>query len=144
MPTGSDYVAKASIAINAPVLDVWHALTDPATIEKYMFGSHVTSDWTEGSTITWKGEWQGKAYADKGVILQFDPGRTIQYSHFSPLSGLPDKAENYHTVTIQLSAIKDQTQVILSQDNNSTQEDRAHSEQNWGMMLASLKNFLEK
>jgi len=33
---------------------------------------------------------------------------------------------------------------MLSQDNNSTEEDREHAEKNWGMMLTSLKKFLEK
>jgi uncharacterized protein YndB with AHSA1/START domain len=137
-------VATASILINAPIEKVWDALVDPAAIKQYFFSTTVVSDWHPGSPIIWKGEWQGKAYADKGVILQYEPGRIIQYSHFSPLTGLPDKPENYHTVTIQLSVIKDQTRVMLSQDNNSTEEDRAHSEQNWGMMLAALKKFIEQ
>jgi hypothetical protein len=83
-------------------------------------------------------------YEDKGVVIQFDPGRTIQYSHFSPLSGLPDKPENYHTVTVKLSASEDLTLVSLSQDKNGSEEERVHSEQNWGMMLAALKKYLEK
>ena len=77
------------------------------------------------------------------MILQFEPGRIIQYSHFSPLSGVPDKPENYHTVTIELSPVKDQTKVSLSQDNNTTEEERDHSKQNWDVMLVSLKKFLE-
>ncbi len=109
-----------------------------------MFGTRVVSDWREGSPIIWKGEWQGKSYEDKGVILQFKPGRTIQYSHFSPLSGLPDKPENYHTVTIELSGEGNQTRVSLAQDNNPTEQARDHSEKNWEMMLTALKKFLEQ
>jgi uncharacterized protein YndB with AHSA1/START domain len=139
-----DLVARATITISAPREKVWAALVDPEAIKQYFFGTTVVSDWRAGSPIVWKGEWQGKSYEDKGVILQYEPGRTIQYSHFSPLSGLPDIPENYHTVTIQLSAAKDQTQVLLSQDNNSTEEERAHSAQNWEMMLAALKKFLEQ
>jgi hypothetical protein len=37
-----------------------------------------------------------------------------------------------------------QTCVSLSQDNNSTEQEREHSESNWGMMLTSLKKFLEE
>jgi hypothetical protein len=33
---------------------------------------------------------------------------------------------------------------MLSQDNNSTEEDREHSEKNWGMMLTGIKTLLEK
>jgi uncharacterized protein YndB with AHSA1/START domain len=137
-------IAKATVTIAMPTKKVWDALVNPAAIKQYFFGTTVVSDWRVGSPIIWKGEWQGKSYEDKGSILQYEPGRTLQYSHFSPLSGLPDKPENYHTVTIELSAGKDQTKVILSQDNNATEEERAHSEQNWGMMLAALKKFLEQ
>src|SRR5919106_4099142 len=96
-------VAQLSTAIDAPIAKVWDALINPATIKQYMFGTNVTSEWKEGSQITWKGEWQGKSYEDKGVILRLEPERLIQYSHFSPLSGLLDVPANYHTVTITLS-----------------------------------------
>ncbi len=80
----------------------------------------------------------------KGVILQFKPGRTLQYSHFSPLSGVPDIPENYHTVTVELSGNGNQTHVSLSQDKNASEEERAESEKNWGMMLAGLKKLVEQ
>ena len=67
-----------------------------------------------------------------------------QYSHFSPLSGLPDKPENYHTVTIVLARHGHQTDVTLTQDNNATDAERAESEKNWAMMLEALKKFLEQ
>ncbi|MCL4510361.1 MAG: SRPBCC domain-containing protein [Bacteroidetes bacterium] len=137
-------IARASMTINAPGAKVWDALVNPEAIKQYMFGTNVVSDWHEGSPIVWKGEWQGKAYEDKGVILQFKPGQTIQYSHFSPLSGLPDNPENYHTVTIELSGEGDQTRVSLAQDNNTTEQARDHSEKNWEMMLTALKKFLEQ
>jgi len=137
-------IARASITVNAPSTDVWNALVNTEAIKQYMFGTNVVSDWKEGSPIVWKGEWQGKSYEDKGVILQFKQGRTIQYSHFSPLSGLPDKPESYHTVTIELSNEGTQTRVTLSQDNNPNEQSREHSEKNWGMMLTALKKFLEE
>ena len=138
-----DHVAKASATINAPAARVWEALVDPAQIKQYMFGTNVASDWKQGSPITWKGEWEGKAYEDKGVIQRIDPPRALQYTHFSPLAGLPDKPENYHTVTIDLSQDGSRTNVTLAQDNNPTEEEREHSEKNWRMMLEGLKKFLE-
>src|SRR5690242_4971014 len=117
-------LAKAYTTINAPPAKVWDALVTPATIKKYMFGTDVTSDWKEGSKITWKGEWEGKSYEDHGKILQLKPGKKIQYSHFSPLTGKPDIPENYHTVTVELSPKGNQTDVHLTQDNNATDEER--------------------
>lgn len=136
-------VATASTTIHAPVSAVWDALVDPEKIKQYMFGTNVVSDWREGGPIVWKGEWNGKAYEDKGVIQRLTPERLLQYSHFSPLAGLPDKPENYHTVTIELSSNGGETKVALSQDNNATEEERENSEKNWAMMLEGLKKLLE-
>src|SRR5262245_48692670 len=68
-----------------------------------MFRASVKSDWKVGSPITWSSKWKGKPFEDKGVVLKNDEGRLLQYTHFSPLSGLPDSRSNYHTVTITLS-----------------------------------------
>ena len=137
-------VARASTVIKAPVAGVWNALVDPEMIRRYLFGTNVVSDWKVGGPIVWKGEWQGKAYEDKGVILTMVPGRVLQYSHYSPLSGLPDAPEYYHTVTIELSGEGTRTIVSLWQDKNPTEQARGHSKKNWEMMLAGLKKLLEK
>ena len=137
-------IARASITIKVQVSKVWEALVNPDLVKQYMFGTTVVSDWNEGSPIVWKGEWQGKPYEDKGTILKIEKGRILQYSHFSPLTGKPDVPENYHTVTIGLSTDGAQTIVSLSQDNNTTEEAREHSEKNWQMMLEGLKKLLEK
>jgi uncharacterized protein YndB with AHSA1/START domain len=136
-------IAKASVTINASSEKVWDALVNPEAIKQYMFGTNVVSGWREGSPIIWRGEWQGKPYEDKGVILRFKPGRRLQYSHFSPLSGLPDRPESYHTVTIELSDEEDHTRVSLTQ-SNLTEQARDHSEKNWGIMLTALKTYLEQ
>ena len=136
-------VAKASTSIDAPAAKVWDALVNPASIKQYMFGTDMTSDFTPGSAVKWKGEWEGKAYEDKGEILRSEPEHLLQYTHFSPLTGLPDSPENYHTVTIELSGDGAKTNVALSQDNNATDEEREHSEKNWRMMLEGLKKFVE-
>jgi uncharacterized protein YndB with AHSA1/START domain len=137
-------IASASIDIRAPEKKVWNALVDPEAIYEYMFGTNVVSEWHVGSSIIWQGEWKGNAYEDHGVILELRPEGKIQYSHFSPLSGQPDLPENYHIVTIELSADGDQTRVKLTQDHNATEEEREHSEQNWMMMLAALKKYVER
>ena len=137
-------IAEASTRIHAPVDRVWEALIDPKQIKQYMFGTTAASDWKVGSPITFKGEWEGRPYEDKGKILELVPGKRLRYSHFSPSSGQPDRPENYHTVTIDLRGDGPQTHVTLSQDNNATEEAKQHSEKNWSMMLASLKKLLEQ
>ena len=137
-------IARQSLAIKAPVAAVWDALVNPVMIKQYLFGTTAISDWKEGSTILFTGEWEGKHYEDKGVILRLEPGRLLQYSYFSPLSGRPDTPENYQTITIEIAPRGTGTSLSLSQDNNATEEAREHSEKNWGMVLEGLRKLLEK
>ena len=136
-------IATASTTINAPADKVWDALVNPAKIKQYMFGTTVTSDFKEGSPITWKGEFKGKAYEDKGEIRHVERPRLLEYTHYSPTSGQTDTPENYHTVTIELAPAGSATRVTLSQDNNPTEDARKHSEENWNQMLTGLKKLVE-
>lgn len=138
-----DLVAKATTSVDAPREAVWKALVSPDAIWQYMFGTTVVTDWQRGSRISWKGEWKGKPYEDKGVILQIEPERVLEYSHFSPLSGQPDVPENYHVVRITLSEANGRTDVTLTQNRNATKEEQQHSEANWKQMLEGLKKYAE-
>ena len=85
-----DLIAKVQVEVNAPITKVWNALINPKAIKQYMLGADAVSEWKEGSSIVWRGEWNGKKYEDKGKILKLIPERLIRYTHFSPLTGLPD------------------------------------------------------
>ncbi|RYY82628.1 MAG: SRPBCC domain-containing protein [Chitinophagaceae bacterium] len=137
-------IARAQVRVAATPARLWKVLTDPALIREYMFGANVSSDWQEGSTIRWKGEWKGKPYEDKGTVVKSIPGKQLVYTHFSPLTGQPDLPENYHTVTIDLEEEGNETLLRLSQDGNANEEARAHSEKNWMMMLGELKKVAEQ
>ena len=136
-------IAKATININAPTSKVWDALTKPDLIKQYMFGTQVTTDWKVGSPITYKGEWNGKAYEDKGKVLQIEPDKLLVSTFWSSLSGLTDIPENYKTVSYELSAEGRGTNLTITQDNNDSQEEANHSEQNWKMVLEGIKKLLE-
>lgn len=142
MPT-QDLVAKASTTVDAPVKRVWEALVTPEIIKRYMFGAAVTSTFQAGDTITWRGEWKGRPYEDKGKILRVEPERLLSYSHFSPLSGQQDVPENYHTVTIALVEERGSTRISLHQDGNATEDAHLHAEENWRAMLGLLKKEVE-
>jgi uncharacterized protein YndB with AHSA1/START domain len=137
------FVAKATVTINAPTSRVWDALTKPDLIKQYLFGTEVTTDWRVGSPITYQGTWEGKAYKDKGKILQVEPGKLLVSTYWSSLSGSADVPENYQTVRYELSAEGGGTKLTVIQDNNATQEDANHSAQNWKMVLDGMKKLLE-
>jgi uncharacterized protein YndB with AHSA1/START domain len=136
-------VATAEADIDAPRSKIWRALTDPDQIQKYMFGSRVETDWQPGSRITWKGEYEGKKYEDKGEVLEVVQDRRLKVTHFSPLSGEDDVAENYHTLVYELTEDEGKTHLWLSQDNNRTDEAAEHSRANWEKMLFALKEVVE-
>jgi uncharacterized protein YndB with AHSA1/START domain len=138
-----DFIAKASIDIQAPASKVWEALTRPELIKQYLFGTQVVTDWQVGSPITYKGVWQGKPYEDKGKVLQVEPGKLLVSTFWSSLSGDADIPENYKTVRYELSPTGGGTTLTILQDNNASQEEAEHSEQNWKMVLEGIKRLLE-
>jgi uncharacterized protein YndB with AHSA1/START domain len=138
------HVATAQCEIDAAPDKVWQALTDPELIKKYMFGSEVKTDWKPGSSITWQGEFEGRKYEDKGEVIAVEPGRRLEVTHFSPLTGQEDRPENYHHVLYELQETGGSTSVRLTQDNSSSAEEAEHSAANWQMMLDGLKKVAEQ
>ncbi len=137
------FTARATTNIKVPVSVVWDALINAETIKKYMFGTKVVSKWKEGSPIVWKGVWNGRPYEDKGVIMTMQPDKKLEYTHFSALAGQPDRPENYHTMTFDLTTQGTHTHVSLSQDNNPDEKAAEHSQKMWEGMLLGLKKLLE-
>lgn len=145
-----DVTAQASKLIPAPAPAVWKALTTPAMIKQYFFGADVASDFRVGSPITFRGEFNGRAYEDKGEVLDVQPEKRLRMSHWSELSGKPDAPENYHVVTYDLQPQGQGTRVTLSQgklQGGVSENDRAHRaewEKNWAMVLDGLERLLLK
>jgi uncharacterized protein YndB with AHSA1/START domain len=136
--------AIATVTINAPRTKVWDALTNPEKVKQYMHGTNLSSDWKVGSPITWKGEWKGQSYEDKGAVLETEPPKLLKYTHWSPMGGSEDKAENYHTVKYELAEEGGKTILTLTQDNNPTQvEADKMAADNWGPVLRGLKQTAE-
>lgn len=138
------FVAEKSITIDASVGAIWLALTNPELVKQYMHGTNMETDWKVGSPITWRGEWKGKPYEDKGKVLEIEPERRLKYTHWSPMGGTEDKPENYHTVTYGLDEQDGKTILSLKQDNNASQEEADNmAEKNWGPVLEGLKALVE-
>ena len=140
----SSITGRVSVVIDATAQEVWTALTDPALIKQYFFGTDAKSTWQPGSPIIFEGEYQGKAYRDKGIIKKVDPFTHLTYSHWSPLSGIEDKPENYMDVTYNLEQVADKTTLTVVQENIPDEKTKSHSEENWRKVLASLKELVEK
>ena len=76
---------KNSIHINAPAEKVWKALANPELTKKYMYGCETVSDWKAGSSLLWRGEYEGKQVVFvKGFILSIKPCIHLKYSVTDP------------------------------------------------------------
>jgi uncharacterized protein YndB with AHSA1/START domain len=139
-----ELVLTTSVSINASKSKVWDALTNPEQIKKYFFGTETISDWKVGSTLIFKGVWDGKEYEDKGHILELEKEKKLKYSYWSSFSGTADVPENYAHVTYELSEQQGKTIFTLTQDGFKTKEAIEHSEKNWQSIFESMRALLEK
>ncbi len=140
-----------SINIKAPVAQVWNALTNPEETKKYMFGCETVSDWQPGSSLLWKGSYEGKEMIFvKGNIVSIKPGISLVYTVFDPNSTMEDIPENYLTVTYELSEENSETILVVTQGDYSSVADgeRRYAEsynggQGWNPILLEIKKILE-
>ncbi len=139
----TDLTAEASVEIAAPVARVWAALTEPALVKRYFFGTEMATDWKVGSPITYRGEWEGKAYEDRGTVLEFEPLRRLAYSYWSNFSGVPDTEENRQRIEQRVEERAGRTTVTVTQSNAGDEESRNHSAANWAMVLSEMKKLIE-
>jgi uncharacterized protein YndB with AHSA1/START domain len=130
--------ARAERVIPAGVDRVWRTLTSDDGHSAMMFGSRVVTDWQEGHAIEWHGEWEGRPFADHGVIVDLDPPLALVVTHYSPLSGRPPE-EATHRVAWALRPEGDATRVALTQDGNPSAEAAAHARDNWSLALELLE-----
>ncbi|MEY4930136.1 MAG: hypothetical protein RI909_860 [Bacteroidota bacterium] len=135
---------NTAIEVNASTASVWDALINPEKIKQYLFGTNTFCDWKEGSPLRFTGEWEGKAYEDKGTILTIEKETVLSYDYWSNFSGVDDAPENYQIVTFRLKDKNGKTTLSLTQQNIRSEEAKVHSEENWNMVLNSLKALVEK
>lgn len=140
----TDLGATTSTTINATADEVWKALTTPDVIKQWFFGVETETDWKVGSPLVHRGEYQGKPYVDKGKIIRFEPPKLLVHTHWSDISGKPDRPENYQVVEWGLSDRNGTTELTITERNLPSEEAKATSEESWKTVLKSLKELLER
>lgn len=97
----TNFKIQYKTTINAPLEIVWEALTNPAIVKQYFFGSELVTDWKVGNPIVFQGEWEGQKYKDKGEVLEYEHNKKLSYSYLSNWSGKEDLPENYLWVSYE-------------------------------------------
>ena len=136
--------ATTRITIRANAPKVWDALTNPAIVKQYLFGTEVRSDWQVGSPITYTGIWKDKPYQDKGTIVEIIPNQLLKTTYWSAFSEREDLPENYLLVSYQLAEADGETTLSITTENQPSQADADDASKNWEYVLGMMKDLLEK
>jgi uncharacterized protein YndB with AHSA1/START domain len=132
------FIARADIDIDSSPERVWDTITRRAS--DVSFGATVESDWTPGSRVTWKGEWQGEPFVDEGEVVEAVAPLRLVLTHASGAAG---ESADIHRLTYELSGRGPGTHLELSQDGNATAAAADESERNWRQHLEAIKKVAE-
>jgi uncharacterized protein YndB with AHSA1/START domain len=144
-------VVKSVIRIEAPASKVWDALVNPEKTKIYMFGCETVSDWKTGSSLLWKGHYQGEDMVFvKGTIEKIEKDQSLTYTTIDPNSNIDDISKNYLHVTYDLSEENGQTVLTVTQgDYNTVAEGKRRYEEaynngeGWNPILVEIKKLVE-
>lgn len=131
--------SKVQIEFDIDAKQLWRVLTESKYTKVYMFNCSVESDWLEGSSITWQGNYQGYQAFQKGKVITVKPYELITYSTFDPNVGLSDVAENYINVTYAINEHNGKTRLIITNDTFDGNEERMkHIINGWEMVKEQM------
>jgi uncharacterized protein YndB with AHSA1/START domain len=136
-------VVSVDTGIKASPDKVWAALTQAKS--PMFMGAAMDTDWRPGSKYTLRGEWNGTAFTDYGVIETAVPGKELSFTHWSKTLEPP---ESYNAVKVTLAPAGEGTKATLAQfargkAQSFDDKTKAELRKNWAMMLDGLKHAAE-
>lgn len=146
MPDYKTAIITKAITINTPADKVWQALTNPADMQQWMaeFEIDIHTTWQVGSPLTITGNLYKKPFENKGIVLAFEPGRKLMYSHLSSTSKLEDVPENYSHIAFTLATAGQQTMLTLTIEQFATDIIYKHLAFYWSGTLEVLRRYVER
>ena len=109
--------SESVVEIRAPAMKVWSALTVPAMVKQWQYGSDLLTTWEPGAPIVFRNEWDGQVFEQTGTVIEFTPASRLKYSLFFPRPGVPDLPENHFFMTYELTEHGDATSVLFRQED---------------------------
>lgn len=137
------------ITIDAPVSEVWDALTNPEKTINYMYGCKVETDWRVGGQINWIGAKDEIVYV-KGNLTEIEKNNKLAFTTIDPNGKYKDVPGNYLTVTYTLISKDGSTGLMVTQgDYANVEEGRARYEDTisnggWAGVLEKIKTMVEE
>lgn len=133
----------STIYLNAPIENVWNALTKPELVKQWQYGSDLITDWKIGNEIRFRNEWEGQVFEQWGTVLEVIPNQKIKYSLFFPRPELENKPENYFIMSYILSEENQKIKLEIIQEDNrpGAVQEEPQGEEN--PILQGLKALIE-
>ena len=123
---------------------IWAVLTNPEKIKLWLYGTEADTDWKTGSPISFRGEYQGHVYHDKGNVLENRENELLKYNYWAQYSGLDDTLENYSLVTYKIQKKGDMVELTWLQEGFASEKGQKHTEEGLPALLQSIKELAEK
>src|SRR5262249_49340759 len=145
-PTSTqETIVRKTVHINAPASVVWETLTQSELMQKWMSETkiNIITDWKVGNPFIIRGILHRVKFENKGTVLQFEPEQSLQYTHLSSISRLPDTPENYTILEFSLAPINNQTTLTFTASNFPTETIYKHFRFYWNVTLEILKKMIE-
>ena len=136
---------STTVSINATPAKVWTILTTPQLMSEWMgeeMDVKVVTNWSLNSPILIHG-FHHLRFENKGLVLQYDEGKVLSYSHLSDISRLPDNPENYSVLEFVLTPAEQKTLLTLNIENFPTEIIRKHLEFYWRTTIIGVKKMAE-
>ena len=136
--------SDATVKILAPAKRVWLALTSPALVKQWQYGSDLLTTWEVGTSIVFRNEWNGQVFEQKGTVLEFSPESRLKYSLFVPRPGLQDIPEHHFFMIYELVESDGTTSLLVRQeDPRPSPPDEAPGGDDGPDVLSQLKELVE-
>ena len=138
------FSVRKKITIRAKPERVFDALTTSSEIIKYFPLNEIISNWKLGGKVHYKGEVDGNAFTDYGVITEFKRPTAYAYRYWSDNHGTENTPDNHLNISYTLSFINSVTELNLTQSNIKSEEMFNLMDKTvWDMLLSGLKQYIE-
>ncbi|MEM1312123.1 MAG: SRPBCC domain-containing protein [Patescibacteria group bacterium] len=134
-------IAQVKKTYDGTSAQVWDALVNPVKVKQYFFGTDMESSWEVGDYIYFRGEYNDKAYEDKGIITDFEQEKLLAYNYRSSWSQTEDTPENYLPVRFELESSGGNTTLTITQ-SCFTEEEAKDSEKNWKQAMEQMQEVI--
>jgi len=119
-------------------------LTVPDLVKQWQYGADLLTTWEPGAAITFRNEWNGQVFEQKGTVLEFIPVSRLRYSLFFPRADLQEDPEQSFYMTYELTEGDGITSVLFRQEDPRPSPPNASSGGDGGPdVLSLLKELVE-